>query len=395
MTEQEKIFQLKDELDKVRAELNVLYEISNAMRTSLKLDDVLYIILTGVTAHVGLGFNRAMLFLVNEHKAMIEGSMGIGPHTAEEANQIWKQIDKEKSNLDNLISNYKASSTAKDSKFNSLVTSMNFPLNEAEGGIIAQSILKDASINVSSETISRYENDPLLSKIHMEEFAVVPLKTKEKTIGAIVVDNLFNKEPVTHDDLRILVMFANQAGLAIENSRLYEETVLRSQINFLTKLWNHGYFQNKLEEEFKNAQENEYYLSLIMMDLDNFKELNDSLGHQVGDTVLNKTSKIIKEYCRKSDYPCRYGGEEFAIILPYTNKKEAYMIAERIRKTVEESTYLHKQAPINKKISISAGISCFPEDKTSDKATLLDMADKALYQAKHNGKNKTCFFSDC
>ena len=105
------------ELNKARAELSILYEISQAMHTTLNLDEILYIILTGVTAHIGLGFNRAMLFLVNRNTNVLEGKMGIGPDTTEEADSIWKGIDKQKMNLGDLINCYSNEKMSK-SKFN-------------------------------------------------------------------------------------------------------------------------------------------------------------------------------------------------------------------------------------------------------------------------------------
>jgi len=393
MTEQDKILQLREELNKARSELYVLYEISNAMRTSLKLDDVLYIILTGVTAHAGLGFNRAMLFLVNERKSAIEGKMGIGPHTGEEADKIWKQIEVKKSTLNDLIANYKASNKMADSQFNRLVVNLRFPLEEKTGGVVSLAVLQNMPLHISRDAISEHKDDPLLQRIHMEEFAVVPLKTKDKIIGAIVVDNLFNKKPITKDEIRILTMFANQAGLAIENSQLYEQTVLQSQTDALTRLWNHGYFQSKLKEEIKKAKQDNSSLSLIMLDLDNFKELNDTLGHYTGDQILKDISRLVKKYCRKADYPCRYGGEEFAVILPQTSKEEAYLIAERIRRAIEKYRFYPKESSIEKKISVSVGIATFPEDSITNKTSLLSSADKALYEAKHTGKNKTYLYN--
>ncbi|MEK6568300.1 MAG: hypothetical protein AABZ27_06165, partial [Candidatus Omnitrophota bacterium] len=124
----------QEELQKVRGELSLLYEISNAMRTTLKLDEILYIILTAVTAHVGLGFNRAMLFLVNEKDGVLEGKMGIGPDSGEEANRIWTYLEKEKTNLDNLISNYKVSGHLAHSQFDQIVKGIRLPLKEEEGG---------------------------------------------------------------------------------------------------------------------------------------------------------------------------------------------------------------------------------------------------------------------
>lgn len=393
IAEQDKIQQLQKELDKVRSELSVLYEISNAMRTSLKLTDVLYIILTGLTAHVGLGFNRAMLFLLNEKDGIIEGKMGIGPNTGEDANRIWSRIEIEKNTLDDLIANFEASNGLSDSQFNNLVLNLKLPLDEKEGGIVALSIFENMPLHISKETLSIHKNDPLLKNLAMEEFAVIPLKTKEKVIGAIVVDNIFNKEPITKDEIRMLTMFANQAGLAIENSQLYEQTVLLSQTDSLTGLWNHGYFQYILQEEVNKAKQDNFSLSLIMLDMDNFKELNDTLGHQLGDQVLKDTSHILKAFCRKSDYPCRYGGEEFALIFPQTSKNEALETAERIRHAIEKHHFFYKETPIDRKINVSIGIAAIPEDPITDKAGLLSSADKALYKAKYTGKNRTCLFN--
>ena len=117
----DKITAYKKELENKKRELNILYEISNALRTTLKLEEILYIILTGVTAHIGLGFNRAALFLVNGNTGVIEGKMGIGPETGEEADSIWKKIEQQKLNLDDLISSYKVSDHLAKSKFNQQV----------------------------------------------------------------------------------------------------------------------------------------------------------------------------------------------------------------------------------------------------------------------------------
>ncbi|MFQ5680927.1 MAG: GGDEF domain-containing protein, partial [Candidatus Omnitrophota bacterium] len=236
-------------------------------------------------------------------------------------------------------------------------------------------------------------NDPLLKKIHMDEFAVVPLNTRDKTIGVIVVDNLFNKKPISRDDLRLLTMFANQAGLAIENSRLYEHTVIQSQTDSLTRLWNHGYFQHKIQEEIKAARQSGSYLSLILLDLDNFKELNDTMGHYTGDKILKDVSRLLKKHCRRVDYPCRYGGEEFAIILSQTTKKEAYLIAERIREAIAKHNFSYKKTAIPKTISLSIGLATFGENRINTKNELLICVDKALYTAKHTGKNKTYVYN--
>jgi diguanylate cyclase (GGDEF)-like protein len=222
-----------------------------------------------------------------------------------------------------------------------------------------------------------------------DELVVVPLKAKDKVNGIILADNFITKKPITKDDLRMLIMLANQAGLAIENSQLYEKTVIRAHLDSLTNLWNHGYFQYLLGVELEKAKATLTQLSLIMLDLDDFKIYNDSLGHQAGDNILKEIATLLKNQSRKMDYVCRYGGEEFAIILPYTDKKEAYLIAERLRENIAKHPFVHQEILPNKVLTASLGLTSYPNDgaTTSD---LLSYADKALYEAKAKGKNNTC-----
>ncbi|MDD5045066.1 MAG: sensor domain-containing diguanylate cyclase [Candidatus Omnitrophica bacterium] len=378
--------QLKEKLNRVSAELTVLYEISNAMRTTLKLDEILYIILTGVTAHVGLGFNRAMLFLVNEKESVIEGRIGIGPHTGEEANSIWAQIDHQKMDLEDLINAYKLMNKDIDSQFNDLVNDIRVPLNDKTNSILAMSVLDGMPIHLSPQTIGNYTNDPLLKIFHIEEMAVVPMQAKDKVIGVILADNAFTKKPITKDDMRMLIMLANQAGLAIENSMLYEQTLVMSRTDSLTGLWNHGYFQSRLHTELEKAKTDNTALSVMMIDIDDFKIYNDTLGHQLGDKILKELARTIKGYSRNMDYVCRYGGEEFAIIMSQTTKKEAFAIGEKLREIIERQPFPHEEILPNKRLTVSIGISAYPEDGTTA-SSLIDYSDKLLYKAKHKGKN--------
>lgn len=374
-----------DELNKAKAELSILYEISNAMHTTLKLDEILYIILTGVTAHIGLGFNRAMLLLVNDNLRTLEGKMGIGPDTEDAADSIWKCIDTEKMRLDDLIKCFSTDRMEK-SKFNSLVKSISMPCDEKNGGILALSLNDGMSLHITKEKIGSLKNDHFLKLFDSEEFAIVPLIAKDNAIGLIVVDNFVTHKPITNDDIRMLTMFTNQAGLAIEKSRLYEKTLIRAHTDSLTDLWNHGYFQQVIESMLNQAKEQSDYLSLILIDIDDFKIFNDTWGHQKGDELLFVTAKLIKEASRKLDYVCRYGGEEFAVLLPKTNFKDALLIAERIHSLVGKYHFESGQGHPPQKITLSLGVATFPIHAHT-KTQLIQVTDKALYEAKKRGKN--------
>ncbi|MBU1124933.1 MAG: sensor domain-containing diguanylate cyclase [Candidatus Omnitrophica bacterium] len=385
----EELTRLKQELERTKIELGILYEISNAMRTTLKLEEILYIILTGVTAHIGLGFNRALLFLVNEREGTIEGKMGIGPGTGEEANHIWNLIEDEKMDLEDLINAYKTSNRVLESGLNRQVQNLRFSLQEKSENLLALAILEGMPLHLTPETIVNYKNYALINFLNCEELVLIPLKAKDKINGIIVADNFITKKPITKDDLRMLIMLANQAGLAIENSQLYEKTVLQANTDSLTNVWNHGYFQYLLHRELDTARIAQRSLGLMMIDIDDFKVYNDALGHQAGDQALKELALLLKNQSRKMDYVCRYGGEEFAIILPNTDGKETFFIAEHLRENIRKLSFQHQDVLPPKELTVSIGIATFPgSGKTSSE--LISVSDKNLYTAKHKGKNTTC-----
>ena len=378
---------MSQELNKARAELSILYAISNAMRTTLDLDKILYIILTGVTAHIGLGFNRAMLFLISEDGSLLEGKLGLGPNNAKEADKVWKNIEAERKTLEDLTDSFSYEALDK-SKFNRLVKSIVVPCDERKGGILAICVNDGMPLHITKEILSSFSRDPLLRYFRSEEFLIVPLQAKDKVIGLIVVDNFVTRRPITKDDIRVLAMFANQAGLAIENSRLYEKTLSDARTNSLTGCWNHGFFQHSLEKQINESREKSEFISLIFLDIDDFKSYNDTWGHQMGDMVLTTIARLIKDVSRKKDFVCRYGGEEFSIILPGTSLRQARTIAERMRSKIGKFRFEpgDKSNP-RQKVTISAGVATFP-DHGNSKSELIQKADQALYEAKKSGKNK-------
>ncbi len=370
---------LLDQLAKARQELSTLFEISNAMHKTLQLEEILFIILTGVTSHTGLGFNRAMLLLLDGHGKYLEGKMGIGPDNGEEAKRIWSLIDTQKMDLDDLVNSFTHSKQPlSNSRFFNQVQAIKVSVSEPEGGILAKAFNDGMPMHIKRENFASFPNDPLLSVFNSDEFVVVPLKAKDKSIGLIVADNLFTRRSITKDDIRVLMTFANQAGMAIENSQLYERALVKAHKDSLTDLWNHGYFQFMLEDKLRIAKERSGQVSLILADIDNFKNYNDTWGHQKGDEILAKISRIVLDSSRKVDCVCRYGGEEFAIILPDASKRDALIIAERIRLNIEQT---------EQKITVSLGVASFP-DNGNNKDELINAADSALYEAKRAGKNK-------
>ncbi|MDO8525970.1 MAG: diguanylate cyclase [Candidatus Omnitrophota bacterium] len=382
---------LKAEIERLHWEFSLLYEISNAIRTTLKLDQILYIILTALTSHEGLGFNRAMLFLVNEKENVLEGVMGIGPHTAEEAGKIWHYITQSRMSLDDFIASYDIFKRDPESKLNSIVKGIKIPLRE-DMGILVLTILEGMPFEITTQEAKKLVDTDIQKTLNTDFFVTVPLKAKDKVLGAILVDNIFNTKPITKSDIKMLTMFANHAGLAIENSRLYEETVYLSSIDWSTKLWNYGKFQQRLSYELERSKITDSSVSLAMLDVDNFKHYNDTLGHVRGDSALREISGVLQSKSRKVDTVARYGGEEFAIVMPNTTKENARLFAERLRNEVENIFSGGGGLPAQNRLTISCGIAGYPEDALT-KDDLITMADAALYEAKGAGKNRTLVYS--
>lgn len=172
------------------------------------------------------------------------------------------------------------------------------------------------------------------------------------------------------------------------NKQLEEEV----NTDGLTKLYNHRFFFELLGKEFSNALRHDLKLSCIMLDIDFFKSVNDSYGHQTGDVVLMGLGKVLTNAIRIGDFAARYGGEEFVVILPNTAIDEGRMVAERIRKSTENTVFTDK---IEKgKITISAGVACFDIKRMKTAVELVELADKGVYTAKREGRNRVIIYSE-
>lgn len=216
------------------------------------------------------------------------------------------------------------------------------------------------------------------TKFTTRNLICVPVRTKKKVVGVLeAVNKKSGKfEP---DDIEVLSALANQVAVAMENAKLYEEAITDG----LTGLYHHKYFEFRLKEETARAKRYAYPVSLLMIDIDHFKKINDRHGHPAGDKVLEGLGLALKKSIRSGDIVARYGGEEFAIILPHTNKGNAVKAGERLRANTEKIKF----GKI--KITISIGVGYFDGKKPDfDYNVLIEHADEALYLAKQAGRNR-------
>ncbi|KPL04990.1 MAG: hypothetical protein AMJ73_03045 [candidate division Zixibacteria bacterium SM1_73] len=216
----------------------------------------------------------------------------------------------------------------------------------------------------------------------------VPMISRGKVIG--VLDAKSKRVGAFLDqDEKIFSILGGSAALAIENASLHQKTQELTVVDELTGVHNYRYFTRKLSQEIKRAERYKQSLSLLMIDIDWFKRCNDTYGHLFGNKVLKKLAQRIKDSVRDVDVVNRYGGEEFAVILPQTSKKDARMIGERIRRKVEMADFVTEEDGLLIKVTVSLGVATFPDDATSAEP-LVEKVDQALYLAKGKGKNLVC-----
>jgi diguanylate cyclase (GGDEF)-like protein len=220
----------------------------------------------------------------------------------------------------------------------------------------------------------------------LRSHAAIPLRTGDAIVGVLVVASATYRE-MTPLEMERLQVIANQSSLALQNALLHEELERLSVTDRLTELYNHGYFQQRLDEELGRASRFAHTLSLIMLDIDDFKVFNDTFGHPRGDKVLQMVGDAIRENLREMDVAARYGGEEFVVVLPETDLEGARAVAERIRCSVEQLAFVGGEGipPVHKTISV--GVAAYPRN-ASTQGKLIETADHAMYVAKRAGKNR-------
>lgn len=194
-------------------------------------------------------------------------------------------------------------------------------------------------------------------------------------------------EVLSADDRIVLGAVASELVVAVENSRLYRLTKRLAITDELTDLYNYRYLQQRLDDELGRAGRYNKRLSLIMLDLDDFKRINDTYGHLVGDAVLFEVGQLLKSTVREVDVVARYGGEEFTVILPETDASGAFIVAEKIREAISMHRFLDSEGARTIHLTASIGLSSYPVH-SHDKESLMRSADDAVYHAKGTGKDR-------
>jgi diguanylate cyclase (GGDEF)-like protein len=223
----------------------------------------------------------------------------------------------------------------------------------------------------------------------MKSEMVVPLLIRDRILGTLNLASA-SERAFTASDFDILQKCGQLAAVAVDNSLLFRQTRELSLIDPLTGTYNQRHFRFLLGVELGRAQRYRRTMALMMIDVDDFKRINDTLGHPIGDRVLRGISRILGEGLRRSDVLARYGGEEFAVILQETEMEAARAVAEKLRRDVETGAVFPDGRNGEVRATVSIGLAFYPTDAATE-AELVSKADEALYRSKRSGKNRVCF----
>lgn len=214
----------------------------------------------------------------------------------------------------------------------------------------------------------------------------VPLRAGDQLVGVIQMADTRENRTFTTEDMELLNLFAQQATIAIQNARLFAEVQQLATLDPLTGLYNRRHFFALAEREYERVLRYRHALSVILLDVDNFKKVNDTYGHRVGDEVLRQVACQCMALLRAIDIVGRYGGEEFIGIIPETDLQDAAQVAERLRQQITQTSIELEHVTLS--VTVSLGVASWPYDNAINLDVLIDRADQALYLAKHLGKNR-------
>ena len=219
----------------------------------------------------------------------------------------------------------------------------------------------------------------------------VPMLRGEELLGVLNFERP-QKSDFGPDEMEFFTAVADQVGLAVQNARLHEQTVALSITDPLTGVPNRRHLFQQLEAEIARAARFSTPLTMLMIDIDHFKHLNDTEGHPAGDDVLRRVCQLLRQNLRKVDTLARYGGEEFVVLLPQISREEAIEVAEKLRRSISEGNLEHGKSQPGGKVTISIGLSTLPHDAI-EQTKLVDCADSALYASKRGGRDKVTAYA--
>lgn len=377
-----RVAELERENAALRQAVRLLHRVGNLVRDSLELEPTCYALLTGVTAGVGLGLNRAMLFFVDDDdRATLRGVAAVGPADEAEADRVWKSIE---ADAPDLVTLYQVGMKRRDAPgaLDRAVRATTVPV--AGDSPIALALVRGALVRGEG-------NDDLGGLLHLPTAIAAPLRGRDSMRGVLYADNRFTGRALDPVSELVLSLIADHAGRAIEQAHHFERVAREARTDALTELEHHGTMMQAVIAAVERARAEGSELGLAMIDLDDFKRVNDTYGHPVGDALLAGVAARLRSVLRAGERPYRYGGEEFAVLIPGAPRSELPAVAERLRHAVADRPFT---VPSQGALAVTCSVGVAALASGSDARTLIDVADRALLAAKARGKNRVVAAND-
>ena len=326
-------------------EVAIFQELGKALTSSLQLDQVLSTIMEKIDQF--LRPDNWSLLLLDESKQELYFELAIG----------------------------KASQSLKD---------VRIKMGQGIAGWVAQHGEAVVVPDVSKDTRFFGKVDEK-TKMETQSIVAVPVKFRDTCLGVIELINCYGKEGFQERDLKLLEALADFAAIALENARHVKRIHELTITDDCTSLYNARHMTFILDTEIYRSKRYNYEFSLVFIDLDHFKQVNDTHGHLVGSRLLGEIGEALKTHCRLIDFAFRYGGDEFVILLPQTSKDNALNVARRLHRLVRDTVWLEKEG-LNIHVTASIGVAAYPQDSRT-KEGVMHLADEAMYLVKNTNRD--------
>ena len=261
-----------------------------------------------------------------------------------------------------------------------------FSISLSSSPIMEAAVLRGQYIREQDFSTSSYyrgADNPLFKKGY---FVSIPLMIEKEVVGVLNINDV-DQDSFNVGDLGFILNLSELIAMSISNAVLYEQTKKLAVTDGLTGISNRPNMEQSLLNEFGRSMRYNSPLSIVLLDVDHFKDVNDSYGHQKGDEILVTFASVLKKFCRANDTAARYGGEEFLMILPQSNAQGAFKIAERVREEIMKMSFVGNDSKFS--VTTSCGVAELNRDYMKNTDQLINVADNAMYEAKNSGRNKT------